>query len=170
MTANLQGKTWFLAQVKPNCAHIAERNLDRQGFRIFLPREQETRRRKGRFVTAERPLFPGYVFVAFDAAQGYWRKVNSTYGVSRLVRFGPHPAPVPEALVSQLRARCDDEGRLAPAPRLAPGDAVTLATGPFAGFVAEVDKLAPDRRVWVLMEIMGGQKRVKVAADELRGA
>jgi len=34
--------------------------------------------------------------------------------------------------------------------------------------VAEVEKIAPDRRVWVLMEIMGGQKRVAVGAEQLR--
>ena len=40
--------------------------------------------------------------------------------------------------------------------------------GPFANFVAEVEKIAPDRRVWVLMEIMGAQTRVAVGADQLR--
>jgi hypothetical protein len=39
---------------------------------------------------------------------------------------------------------------------------------PFANFVAEVEKIAPDRRVWVLMELMGGQTRVAVGADQLR--
>ena len=49
-----------------------------------------------------------------------------------------------------------------------PGDQVTLTKGPFANFVAEVEKIAPDRRIWVLMEIMGGQTRVAVGADQLR--
>jgi transcriptional antiterminator RfaH len=45
---------------------------------------------------------------------------------------------------------------------------VALTTGPFADFVAEVENIAPDRRVWVLMEIMGGKTRVAVGADQLR--
>jgi len=40
--------------------------------------------------------------------------------------------------------------------------------GPFANSLAEVEKIAPDRRVWVLMEIMGAQTRVAVGADQLR--
>ena len=48
------------------------------------------------------------------------------------------------------------------------GDQVALNTGPFANFVAEVENIAPDRRVWVLMEIMSGQARVAVGADQLR--
>jgi tRNA dimethylallyltransferase len=38
------------------------------------------------------------------------------------------------------------------------------------GFVAEVEGIAPDRRVWVLMELMGSQMRVAVKADQLRVA
>jgi transcriptional antiterminator RfaH len=51
---------------------------------------------------------------------------------------------------------------------LKPGNQVRIASGPFADFVATIDDIAPDRRVWVLMEIMGGQTRVAVGADQLR--
>lgn len=94
--------------------------------------------------------------------------VNSTYGVTKLVCFGTQPAPVPLDLVSQLMLRCDTTGRLLPPRLLKPGDQVRITTGPFAAFVAEVETIAPDRRVWVLMEIMGGQTRVAVKSEQLR--
>ena len=168
MTYYDRGNSWFLAQVKPNSAKIADKNLKRQGFQTFLPMEEETHQRKGKFITAMRPLFPGYIFVAFDVARGFWRTVNSTYGVTRLVSFGREPTAVPLDLVSQLTLRCDAEGKLLPPKLLKQGDQVTLSKGPFANFMAEVEKIAPDRRVWVLMEIMGGQTRVAVGADQLR--
>jgi transcriptional antiterminator RfaH len=168
MTSHEHDTSWFLAQLKPNCARIADKHLTRQGFQTFLPLEEETRQRGGKFVTAERPLFPGYIFVALDVARGFWRQVNSTHGVTRLVSFGKEPAAVPRDLVSQIMQRCDASGKLLPPKVLKPGDQVTLTTGPFANFVAEVEKIAPDRRVWVLMEIMGGQKRVAVGAEQLR--
>ena len=168
MTFDDRGTNWFLAQLKPNCANIAAKNLKRQGFRTFLPLEEETLQRNGKFVTANRPLFPGYIFVAFDAALGLWRTVNSTYGITRLVSFGKEPTVVPLDLVSQLMLRCDAKGKLLPPKLLKPGDHVTLTQGPFANFVAEVEKIATDRRVWVLMEFMGGQSRVAVEADQLR--
>jgi transcriptional antiterminator RfaH len=161
-----QGTTWFLAQLKPNCGSIAERNLKRQGFRTFMPLEEGTMRRGGRFVTASVSLFPGYIFVAL--ATGQWRPVNSTYGITRLVSFGQEPTPVPLALVSQLMLRCDSSGKLLPPRLLKPGDQVRITSGPFAEFVAEVEAMAPDRRVFVLMELMGGQTRVAVKADQLR--
>lgn len=168
MTFNDQGFSWFLAQLKPNCASIAEKNLKRQGFKTFLPMEEGTRKRNGKFITAMRPLFPGYIFVAFDVARGFWRTVNSTQGITRLVSCGKEPAPVPLDLVSQLMLRCDSQGKWSPPKPLQPGDQVTLTKGPFANFVAEIEKIAPDRRVWVLLDFMGGQTRVAVGADQLR--
>ncbi|MHC0055491.1 transcription termination/antitermination protein NusG [Actibacterium sp. D379-3] len=168
MTFHDRGTSWFLAQLKPNCANIAGKNLKRQGFNTFLPMEEETRPRNGKYVTAMRPLFPGYIFVAFDVTRGFWRTVNSTYGITRLVCLGKEPTAVPLDLVSQLMLRCDAKGKLLPPKLLKPGDQVMLTKGPFANFVAEVETIAPDRRVWVLMEIMGGQTRVAVGADQLR--
>ena len=168
MTVHEKGTSWFLAQMKPNCATIAKTNLQRQGFKTFLPLEERTRQRYGKFVSATSPLFPGYIFVAFDVASGLWRMVNSTSGITRLVSFGKEPTVVPLDLVSQLMLRCNAQGKLLPPKLLKPGDQVTLTKGPFASFVAEVDKIAPDQRVWVLMEIMGSQTRVAVKADQLR--
>lgn len=168
MTFHDRGISWFLAQLKPNCANIADKNLKRQGFQTFLPIEEETRQRNGKFVTAMRPLFPGYIFVSFDVARGLWHTVNSTYGITRLVSFGKEPTAVPLGLVSQLMLRCDVNGKLLPPKLLKPGDQVTLTKGPFVNFVAEVEKIAPDLRVWLLMEIMGTKTRVAVGADQLR--
>lgn len=163
-----QNASWFLAQLKPNCAMIAEKNLNRQGFSTFIPLEEQTRERNGKFVTGLRPLFPGYIFVAIDVTRGLWRRVNATYGVARLVSFGTVPAMVPRGLISDLMLRCDAGGKLLPVEQLNPGDQVRLTAGPFASFVAEVQKMTPDHRVWVLMEIMGGQTRVAVSPEHLR--
>ena len=168
MMVHEKGTSWFLAQMKPNCATIAKTNLQRQGFKTFLPLEEETRQRGGKFITAMRPLFPGYIFVAFNVASGLWRRVNSTTGITRLVSFGKEPTVVPLDLVSQLMLRCDAKGKVLPPKLLKPGDQVALSTGPFANFVAEIEKIAPDRRVWVLMDIMGAQTRVAVRADQVR--
>ncbi len=168
MTFHNRDTSWFLAQLKPNCANIARKNLKRQGFQTFLPMVEETHQRNGRFVTFMRPLFPGYIFVAFDVARGPWRAVNSTYGITRLVSFGKEPTAVPPGLVSQLMLRCDIKGTLRSPTLPKPGDQVTLTKGPFANFVAEVEKITPERRIWVLMEIMGGHTRVAITADQLR--
>lgn len=159
---------WFLAQFKPNSHRIAERNLARQGFRTFLPQHEETTRARGKFTTQMRPLFPGYLFVAIDVTQGRWRTVNSTIGISRLVSLSGKPTPVPPDLISQLMLRCDREGKLLPPKVLEPGDEVMLTKGPFANFIATIESTAPDRRIWVLMDLLGAPTRVAVSEDHLR--
>ncbi len=168
MTHHDRGTTWFLVQFKPNSHKIAERNLNQQGFQTFLPMQEQTKRAQSKFLTHMRPLFPGYLFVALDIGQGSWRSVNSTYGVTRLVSLGKEPTPVPLGLIAQLMLRCDREGKLLPPKLLKPGDQVTLTKGPFTDFVATIDSIAPEQRIWVLMELMGAQTRVAVSADDLR--
>jgi transcriptional antiterminator RfaH len=167
MTYQDRSPTWFLAQLKPNSYRIAERNLQRQFFRTFLPMHEETSRRNGKFVSSMKPLFPGYLFVAIDTFAGDWHKINSTFGVTRLVSFANQPAPVPGSLVSALKRRCDDSGKLLPALGLRLGDSVKLTSGPFAEFMAEIERIEPDRRVWVLLDLMGRTTRLAIDADAL---
>ncbi len=163
-------KKWFLAQLKPNCQNIVIRNLKQQGFEHFLPLLEQTQRRQDKFVTMLRPLFPGYVFVSFDPAHGHWRAINSTYGITRLVSFTKEPAIVAPQIISELMKRCDADGKLRPPQKLKEGDAVKMTEGPFAEFVATVEKIASDQRVWVLIDLMGRSMRVAVKMDALQTA
>lgn len=167
MSCHDPGPDWYLAQYKPNSHQMAERNLVRQGFRTFLPLQEVTRPERGKLVTRARPLFPGYLFVALNRREGGWRQINATHGITRLVCLGAEPTPVPPDLVSQLMLRCDREGRLRSPPVLHPGESVRMLTGPFAGLVAAIEAIAPDRRVWVLLEVMGTRTRVAMAATRL---
>lgn len=170
MTVDGESTSWFLALLKPNCAKLAERNLHQQGFQTFQPMEERTRRIRGKFVTVLRPLFPGYAFVAVAAGAGAWRAVTSTRGISRLVGFGTAPASVPHDIIRELMQRCDTTGRLLPPERLKQGDKVRLTSGPFTEFIGRIDSIAPDQRVWVLLDLIGARRRVAVSADQLRMA
>lgn len=161
---------WYLAQFKPNSHKIAKRNLEQQGFRTFLPVQEETYRWRGRFLTEKRPLFPGYIFLSFDIQEGAWRAVRSTQGITRLVSLGTGPTAVPTQIVSQLMLRCDRDGNLLPPKILKKGDAITLTKGPFAGFTATIEGMAPERRICLLLELMGHNMRVSARSSDLRAA
>ena len=167
--ASAADQPWFVAQLKPNCAAIAERNLSRQGFPIFSPFEEVSVRSGQQFKLVQRALFPGYLFVSFDAASSPWRSINGTYGVARLISFTAQaPTPVPAELITGLVERCTRSGRYLAADLPNEGDQVRIAAGPFAEFVATVDKIDPKRRVWVLLDIMGASTRVAIGAEDLR--
>jgi transcriptional antiterminator RfaH len=161
---------WYLAQVKPNCAAVAQRNLERQGFACFVPLERYTLRRAGRFVSQTRLYFPGYLFVSFRPSSAPWRAITSTHGIAQMVRFGGQPAAVPAQIVSELQAACDHEGCITEQAPLAAGDDVRIAHGPFAGFAGRVDQAAPEQRLWVLLDVMGQATRVSLSSRDLRRA
>lgn len=168
--SSLQHETaWYLAQIKPNCGQIAQRNLMRQGFAVFLPLEEQTGRRNGGFYTRKVPLFPGYIFIGQPlGCTTPLRAVNATQGISRLVAFGTDLAPVPSAVIDGLIRRCDGNGCLIPEQTLHSGDRVRVASGPFTDLLAEIIATSADRRIWLLLDIMGSPTRITIDADQLR--
>lgn len=159
---------WYLVQVKPNCAYIAQRNLERQGFECFVPYERHTVRVGGRFVSKKRLYFPGYLFVSVQASSAPWRVIVSTQGVAQLVRFGEQPAAVPPQIVCELQAISDHEGYIVGQASLSTGDEVRIERGAFAGIAGQVDKAAPEQRIWVLLDVMGKATRVLIQSRDLK--
>jgi len=161
-------KEWFILQFKPNAHHQANKNLKQQGFETFLPLHDITSRNASRFMTANRPLFPGYMFITFDRREPKWHKINNTYGVSRLVTFNSTLKSIPATFVNNLMKRYDLSGKLLPIKKLKKGDQIKLLKGPFANIVATIEKYEDDQRVWVLMDLMGRKSKILAPSSTLR--
>ena len=85
---------WYLLQTKPRHEDIALVNLERQGYRCYLPRTKAEKLRRGKTCLIHTPLFARYLFIHLDsslAGKG-WGEIRSTKGVSKLVSFGQSPA------------------------------------------------------------------------------
>ena len=161
-------KEWFILQFKSNSHHQAARNLNRQGFETFLPLHDATSRKLSRFINTSKPLFPGYMFIKFDRAESDWHKVNNTYGVSRLLTFNSILKPIPTKFVDSLMKRYDSSGKLIPIEKLKNGDQVMVLKGPFANFIATVEKYEDDQRILVLMYLMGRKTKIHTSSDALQ--
>ena len=161
-------KEWFVLQFKPNSQQQAAKNLNQQKFETFLPLQDSTSRKSSRFVSTTRPLFPGYMFISFDRAETKWHKINNTYGVSRLVTFNSNLVSIPTKFIDNLMIRYDLSGKLLPIQKLKKGDQVKILSGPFADFIATVEKYETDQRIWILMDLMGRKTKIKTPSDALR--
>ena len=160
-------KEWFILQFKSNSHHLAAKNLNRQGFETFLPLHETTSRRLSRFINTSKPLFPGYMFIKFDRAESEWHKINSTYGVSRLITFNSILKSIPNRFIDSLMGRYDLSGKLHPVEKLKKGDQVTVLKGPFANFIATVEKYEADQRIWILMDLMGRKTKTQTPSNNL---
>ena len=161
-------KEWFILQFKPNAHHQAVKNLNRQGFEIFLPFLDTTSRKASRFISTAQPLFPGYMFIRFDRTKSGWQKINNTYGVSRLISFNSILKSIPNRFIDNLKKRYDSSGKLLPIQKLKKGDQVTVLTGPFSNFIATVEKYEADQRIWILMDLMGRKTKIQTPSDALK--
>jgi len=154
---------WCAVVVKRAAARMAEARLGVQGFPVFAPKTTQLRRSFGRITKEQRLLFPGYIFAAVDLENPKWRAIFHTPGVSRIIMGSANaPAFVPPSFMEDLMARCDESGNLVPADPFKSGDRVCVTSGPFAGIVTTIEKVDEEKRVWILLDILGGGRAVTV--------
>jgi transcriptional antiterminator RfaH len=155
-------KKWFIAQVKPNCYDLASINLQRQGISIFMPKIKYTERKENKFKVKEKHLFPGYIFVNFNPFIFTWTKINNTYGVSKILVFNKKPAEISTDFVLELMSRYSLNRVLSENKNLKEGDTIKIDNGPFADLIAKVHRVKENNRIWVLLEYMGGIRKLKL--------
>lgn len=162
-----QSHAWHLVHTKPRQEEIALTNLERQGYRCYLPRLNMEKLRHGKAQIVSEAMFPRYLFVQLDSS-GHgqsWTPIRSTLGVNTLVRFGAQAARVDEALIALLRGREQDK----PVQTLfQPGEAVVVTEGPFAGIEAIYQTADAERRSMILLEILSRPVVLKVDTGSLR--
>ena len=99
---------WYLVHTKPLSEAIAQANLERQGYQVYLPRLAQSV--LGRHPRRERitPLFPRYLFLRLREGSQPLGPVRSSVGVRGVVRFGFRYAVVADDVICRLQARADD--------------------------------------------------------------
>ena len=161
-------KHWYLVYAKPRQERAARENLARQGYAVYLPLLRIPRRKMGQRVIRVEPMFPRYLFIYLDREQDNWAPIRSTIGVSKLVRFGPEPSPVPDSLIQALREREDVEGvQDLPLHTFEAGQRVRIEEGPFMGYDGIFLAKTSQERVLVLLDIVGKAARARVDLNQL---
>lgn len=125
-------------------------------------------RRNGRLITGKRPLFPGYLFISLPDGGASWRSINGTYGVASVVCLEPgRPSPIPEELVTDLMAYCDQGTGSEISSVFKKGDEVRIILGPFSEMMARIEAFPEKDRIHVLFDMMGRSVRAYVSPGDL---
>lgn len=163
-------KPWFVVRTKTGAEERAAQHLTNQDFEVYLPRYSRQVRHARKTQTVLRPVFPGYLFVSMDMGQQRWRAINGTVGVISLVQFGDAPRPLASGIIDAIRAR-EDHGVVKLAPNgLQKGDLVRVRGGAFADYKALLEEVSDDKRVILLLNLMGREVRVTVPVENLAKA
>jgi transcriptional antiterminator RfaH len=64
--------------------------------------------------------------------------------------------------------RYDLSGKLIPIQKIKKGDHVMVLKGPFANFIATVEKYEADQRIWILMDLMGRKTKIITPSGALK--
>ena len=158
---------WYLLKYKTNKQNIALLNLKRQGFKIFFPTMEVTRRVNAQFKNEIIPLFPGYLFIAFDLKNDNWNSVNSTFGVSKIICSGNLPSKVPMSIINALKNRCDENHKIVTSNQIKKGDSVKVIKGSFSGFVGTIEKINSKNRIMILLRFMETKSKLFINIDNL---
>lgn len=158
---------WYAVFCKPRQEVVAEENLLRQGFHVYLPRIETTQRRRGKWTDVVEALFPRYLFIRIDPARQSTASVRSTRGAVDLMRFGGQPAVVPDWVMNALFQREDAASGLHQEvrPLFRTGDPVKIVEGPLAGLDGVFTLQDGEERVIVLLDLLGKTNRVKINRD-----
>lgn len=161
---------WIVARTKARRERWAAENITRQGGTFYLPqiyvRPVAGKRLPPVFV------FPGYIFVQTD--NGRWRYLLGTFGITSIVMQGNDPAVMPASDIARLRAREGADGFIHlpsdPGTRFTHGDHVRVTEGAFSGLRGIYQGTSAQDRVMILLDYLGGKRRVFLGEDLLEPA
>ncbi len=159
---------WYLVHTKPRQESTAKQHLERQGYTVYLPLLEHSKRQSGKRIMIHNPLFPRYLFLQMTSGVDDWGPIRSTRGVSSLVRFGLEPAKVPNTLIAEIKARAGSDGyHHEEAANYTPGEKIHIMEGPFEGYDAIFQAKRSEDRVHVLLEMVGMAARVEVPTESI---
>lgn len=153
---------WIAVYTKPKQEQIAIENIARQGFETYCPmiKRRISHARKVQMVL--RPLFASYIFVKLAGKKPHWQPIQSSRGVTSIVRFGDKLGFLPNMLIEQLR-NLEENGLLHQTSKsdFQVGEDVRITDGPFKDFMAKVLSESDKGRIWLLLDLMGQTIRVR---------
>ncbi|GAA5214006.1 transcription/translation regulatory transformer protein RfaH [Corallincola platygyrae] len=160
---------WFLLKCKPRQEQRAVANLEQQLIEAYAPQIDVSKIKRGKRTTETEPLFPGYLFARFDPHFVSLTSVQSTRGVSAVVRFGQQLAEVSDQAIRDIKDKCcNQDAPEVSADLPSKGDKVHLTDGSLKGLEAVYQMDDGEQRAFVLIDLLGKQQRVSVEQGHIR--
>ena len=152
---------WFAIQVKSTHEKRVTSLLQYQTCECFLPLYTSRRRWSDRIKSVELPLFPGYVFSRFTAADRI--PILKTPSVISIVGIGATPTPIDECEIAAIQRAVASGFGLSPHPFLQVGQWVRINGGSLCGLegiIADIRK-----RDRLILSVTMLQRSVAVEVD-----
>lgn len=156
-------RRWFVAHTKPRCEKKLAEWCGRQAVPATLPCYASVRKYRGKTVTFQKPLFPGYVFIELEAFQR--APVRQSDHVANLLEVTDQ-----ETFRQQLQdilVAVESNVGIRLAPQITAGIQVKIKSGPLQGIEGWVENRVGLTTVLLRLDFIGQAAAVKLEADLL---
>lgn len=138
-------RAWYAVYTRARHEKRVAEELRARRLDSFLPLYETIHRWKDRRARVQLPLFPGYVFVKFDAGERI--RVLQVPSVVQVVGNHGQPIPLQEQEITALLAASSCGIRAEPHPYLSVGRRVRITAGPFRGLEGFIKRKSSNFRV-----------------------
>lgn len=166
MSAPAGDRHWYAIWTRSRHEKRVREQLQQKSVEVFLPTIAKWSRWKDRKKQVEWPLFPGYCFARFDAADRL--PVLTCDGVVQLVGVDGVPSPIPAHEVEGIRQLVESELLYDPCPLVKEGEMVKVVSGPLKGVVGRLVRKGAHARLMLSVDLIGQAVSVEVDAADVR--
>ena len=163
MTPGIQ---WYAIWTRSRHEQVVREQLERKGYEAFLPTLPKWSRWKDRKKKIDWPLFPGYCFARFDAAERL--PILKCTGVVNIVSFDSEVAPIPEVEIDGIRRLVESDLKYDPCPLIKEGMMVEVTHGPLKGVYGRLVRKGAHSRLILAVDLIGQAVSVEVDAADVR--
>ena len=154
---------WYVAHVRPRCEKKLVEHGKIYNFTTTLPTYSSTKKYRGKVVTFQKPLFPGYVFLQLNR-QTREAAIQSNYVANMLV---VHDQEEFREQLSDILFALDQQVDIRVEPTIGVGTRVAVRSGPLRGQEGWVEERFGMTPVLLRLDFIGQAAAVKVEADTL---
>jgi transcription termination/antitermination protein NusG len=139
---------------------------------VEVPTETVTEVRRGKKVTSEKKIMPGYVLAKLSLTDDVYHLVKNTPKVTGFLGSSGKPQAISDTQASRMLNSVEEAAANAPKAKIKVdyeiGDSVKVLEGPFASFNGIVEELDFDRsRVKVSVSIFGRATPVELEFEQV---
>lgn len=157
---------WVVVQTKISKEEKACENLMRQDFEVFYPKIFKYKKSYRKLNQTIKPLFPCYIFVHLKKNDS-WSKINSTFGVNKLIKFGSSIPSLPGGFIEVLKSKCDKNNVYDLDRKFKTGDRVKVLKNSFYNAEAIFHEFIDSNRVIILLNILSSKVRTKICRNDI---
>ena len=100
------------------------------------------------------------VFVCVGPGSSNLTKINSTYGVLKLLSFNNKACEISNDIILALKNRYEEKNELTSKENLKKGDVIKFFNGPFVDLIAKIESIDFEKRIWLVLEVMGANRKL----------